>query len=103
MSVNTIKKGTLEYLVAEGICVPHAFTTCLGGVSREHLSALNLTLHRGDEAENVEENYRILTEALGVDKEKLVLTRQVHGDEIRVVTEADCRVWIMICIPSVMA
>ena len=91
MSVNTIKKGTLEYLVAEGICVPHAFTTRLGGVSREHLSALNLTLHRGDEVENVEENYRLLTEALGVDKEKLVLTRQVHGDEILVVTEADCR------------
>ena len=90
MAINTIKKGTLEYLAAEGISAPHAFTTRLGGVSRDHLSALNLTLHRGDAAENVEENYRILTAALGVDKEKLVLTRQVHSDVIRVVTDADC-------------
>lgn len=90
MAINTIKKETLEYLAAEGISAPHAFTTRLGGVSRDHLSALNLTLHRGDTVENVEENYRILTAALGVDKEKLVLTRQVHSDVIRVVTDADC-------------
>ena len=90
MAIDTIKKGTLEYLTAETISAPHAFTTRLGGVSRGHLSALNLTLHRGDEDANVEENYRILTTALGVDQEKLVLTRQVHGDVVRVVTEADC-------------
>ena len=90
MSIHTIKKGTLEYLAAEGISVPHAFTTRLGGVSRDHLFGLNLAMHKGDLDANVEENYRILTAALGVEAEKLVLTRQVHGDVIRVVTQADC-------------
>ena len=91
MSIHTIKKGTLEYLAAEGISVPHAFTTRLGGVSRDHLFGLNLAMHKGDLDTNVEENYRMLTAALGVEAEKLVLTRQVHGDVIRVVTELDCR------------
>ena len=91
MSIHTIKKGTLEYLAAEGISAPHAFTTRLGGVSRDHLFGLNLAMHKGDLDTNVEENYRILTAALGVEAEKLVLTRQVHGDVIRVVTQADCR------------
>ena len=91
MSIHTIKKGTLEYLAAEGISAPHAFTTRLGGVSRDHLFGLNLAMHKGDLDTNVEENYRMLTAALGVEAEKLVLTRQVHGDVIRVVTELDCR------------
>ena len=33
MSVITKKQGQLEYLAAEGISVPHCFTTRLGGVS----------------------------------------------------------------------
>lgn len=91
MPIHTIKKGTLEYLTAEGISAPHAFTTRLGGVSKGHLSSLNLTLHRGDTPENVEENYRILACAVGFDPRKLVLTRQVHGNIVRVVTEGDCK------------
>lgn len=90
MSVYTVKKGEMEYLVAEGIAAPHAFTTRLGGVSTGHLSSLNLTMHRGDDPACVEENYRRLGAAVGFDMQKLVLTRQVHGDEIRVVTAEDC-------------
>lgn len=90
MSVIATKVGKIEYLVAEGISVPHGFTTRLGGVSREHLASLNLTMHRGDDPANVEENYRMLTAALGIDLQKLVLTRQVHGDVIRAVTPNDC-------------
>ena len=89
MPIHTIKNGTMEYLVADGIAVPHAFTTRLGGVSREHLASLNLTMHRGDSPENVEENYRILSRTVGFELGKLVLTRQVHGDVIRTVTEKD--------------
>ncbi len=91
MAIKTIQKGKLEYLMAEGICVPHAFTTRFGGVSREHLSSLNLAMHRGDDEENVAENYRILGEALGFDPKNAVHTRQTHSDIIRRVTRADCR------------
>lgn len=90
MSVIATKLGQLEYLVAEGITVPHGFTTRLGGVSRGHLDSLNIALHRGDKEENVAKNYEILGKTLGFDTENLVLAHQIHGDTVRLVTKADC-------------
>ena len=88
--ITTQKKGTLEYLTAGGISVPHGFTTRYGGVSTGIQSSLNLAFGRGDTMENVEKNLRLLGAAVGFEPEKLVLTRQTHSDIIRVVTEADC-------------
>lgn len=90
MSVQTIKQGTLEYLTAENISVPHCFTTRFGGVSTGSQSSLNLAVGRGDSEENVEANLRILGNALHFEPEKLVMTRQIHSDIVRVVTDADC-------------
>ena len=87
--IRSIKSGTLEYLVAEGITVPHCFTTRLGGVSTGHLSSLNIGMHRGDEPENVAKNYEILANALPFNIQNLVLTRQTHSDIVRAVTKAD--------------
>ena len=80
MAINTIKNGAIEYLVAEGISVPHCFTTRLGGVSTGTLSSMNIGLNRGDAPENVAENYRILGQTIGFDPMKLVLTKQIHSD-----------------------
>ena len=90
MSIITQKQGTLEYLTAEGISVPHCFTTRYGGVSTGSQSSLNLAYGRGDSMENVEANLRILGNALDFDPEKLVLTLQTHSDIVRVVTDTDC-------------
>ena len=87
MSINTINVGNLEYLTAEGIDLPHCFTTRFGGVSEGYLSSLNLGIHRGDDPRNVEKNYEILGEALGFDIHDLVFTRQTHTDIVRVVDE----------------
>ena len=89
MSIITNKIGTLEYLTAEAISVPHSFTTRLGGVSTGSLASLNLGMHRGDDPANVAENFRRLGAALGFSAEDLVLTRQTHSDIVRVVTKAD--------------
>lgn len=89
MPIITQTQGTLEYLVAEGISVPHGFTTRLGGVSEGYLDSLNIGANRGDNMKNVEENYRILGKSIGFDVEKLVLTRQTHSDIVRVVTQKD--------------
>lgn len=89
MAIITYRVGTLEYLAAEGILVPHCFTTRLGGVSSGVLSSLNLGNHRGDTAENVAENFRLLGRAVGFAPEQLVLTRQIHSDIVRAVTDAD--------------
>lgn len=86
----TIKNGALEYLTASNLSVPHGFTTRLGGVSKGHLASLNLGMHRGDNPENVAENYRRLGEAIGFCPNSLVLANQTHSNLIRVVTEADC-------------
>lgn len=91
MPINTVKQEKLEYLVAEGISVPHCFTTRLGGVSSGTLSSLNIGLHRGDDPKNVSKNQEILANALGFDREKLVLSHQIHTDIVRVVTAEDAR------------
>ena len=85
------RSGTMEYLTAGNLAVPHAFTTRLGGVSTGQLASLNLGMHRGDEPANVQENYRRLAQAVGFCPDKLVLTWQIHSDIVRAVTAADAR------------
>lgn len=87
--ITTVKIGKLEYLSAEGISAPHCFTTRLGGVSEGHFESLNLGTRRGDDPENVLENYRILGRSIGFSPEKLVLTKQTHTDVVRQVGRAD--------------
>jgi len=91
MSVIIKKFDSLEILTAEEISAPHGFTTRLGGVSKDYLESLNLGAHRGDDPKNVLENYGILGEALGFSIPQLVLTNQVHGDTVRVVTKSDAK------------
>ena len=89
MPITAVKLGQLEYLQADGITVPHCFTTRLGGVSTGFLASMNLGVSRGETLENVGENYAVLGRALGFDPRNLVLTRQIHSDIVRVVTKAD--------------
>ena len=90
MSIIAKTFDSLEYLVAENIAVPHGFTTRVGGVSTGYLASLNLGANRGDDPENVRENYRRLAAGVGFSLDRLVLTHQTHSDIVRVVTEADC-------------
>ena len=89
MSIQTIKTGKLEYLVAEGISVPHCFTTRHGGVSTGSKSSLSLAYTKGDTMENVETNLGILGNAIGFDTGKLVMTLQIQSDIVRAVTDQD--------------
>ena len=86
----TQKQGTLEYLSAEGITAPHAFTTRFGGVSTGALESLNLAIKLHEMDENVTRNFEVLGSALGFGIQDLVLTRQTHSDIVRAVTRADC-------------
>ena len=83
--------GALEYLTADTLQgTAHCFSTRYGGVSEGILASLNLGVHRGDQPENVLENYRILGEAVGFRPEDTVFTRQVHSDAIDRVGKEDC-------------
>ena len=81
----------LMFMKAPTIPYTHCFSTRWGGVSEGHLKSLNLGENRGDSEENVRENYRRLLEALGLAEQKLCFTRQVHKNEVRVVTDEDRR------------
>ncbi len=100
MAIITQIQGTMEYLVADGITAPHCFTTRFGGVSTGTLSGLNIGLSRGDDPKNVEENFCILGDAIGFDPMKLVLTKQIHSDIVRIVDRSQ---WGLHMIPDASA
>lgn len=85
-------KNGVVYMTAPNITAKHCFTTRHGGVSSGHLSSLNLGENRGDAPENVIENYRRLGEATGIATHHMAFTRQVHGNDVRIVTEADVHI-----------
>lgn len=62
--------------------VRNAFSTRLGGVSRNEFSSMNLGFSRGDSDENVRENYRRFCRAAGFEEISLVSSAQVHGTVI---------------------
>lgn len=63
--------------------VSHGFATRLGGVSQAPFDSLNLGVKRPDQGESVRENYRRFCAALGAAPEELVMTHQVHSDDVR--------------------
>lgn len=67
--------------------VAAGFSTRHGGVSDGAYAALNLGLSTGDDREAVLENRRRLFAAVGFDADRLVVAGQVHGDDLKIVTE----------------
>lgn len=88
------EENGLVWLESETLSAPggvaHGFSTRLGGVSQGVFASLNLGHTRGDDREAVRENYRRFCQATGVGETgNLVLSHQVHRDQIRVCTLAD--------------
>ncbi len=67
----------------------HGFSTKLGGVSEGCYESMNLGQKRSDVPENVAENYCLITQAIGLEYEDLVVSNQVHETEVKLVTQAD--------------
>lgn len=82
-------KNGLIYMTSSVITARHLFTTRYGGVSTGDFASLNLGSNRGDPQENVAENYRRVAAFFGVRRDDCAVTKQVHGNEVRVVTGAD--------------
>lgn len=79
----------LTFPKLEAAGVVHGFSTRMGGVSEGEFSTMNFSFLRGDARENVLENYRRFSDALGFDYRDLVLSAQIHETKIRKITEAD--------------
>lgn len=87
---NTDYVPYLEYpMLKDTGIVRHGFSTRLGGVSEGYYASMNLSFDRGDKKEAVAENFRRIGEALGVRCEDMVLSRQTHTTNVRIVTDAD--------------
>lgn len=79
----------LVYMTSDALPARHAFTTRYGGVSGGIFESLNLGSNRGDDPEAVRENYRRVCALMGADIDGCAVTKQVHGNVVRTVTEAD--------------
>ncbi len=62
------------------------FSTRKEGISPPPFDSLNLSITSGDSEDNVRRNYQAFTSAIGVTFNKLARTRQIHQDQIGVVT-----------------
>ena len=81
----------LTYKALEKIpFINHAFSTRLGGVSTGEFTSMNLAFNRGDEYENVIQNYKIFCNAAGFDFNTLVASAQDHHTFVRKVTSDNC-------------
>lgn len=89
-----IKHGNIEYYkiseFEECGLVRHCFTTKRGGVSKGIYESMNLRLNSEDTRENVLRNFEIISREIGINPEKLVLSNQIHEDNIVNVTRSDC-------------
>ncbi|GHU88963.1 laccase domain protein [Clostridia bacterium] len=74
------ERGGVQFFTSKLITVPHGFATRVGGVSEPPFDTLNLGSSAIDGA--VTENYLRFAKAIGVPRESLVFTKQVHGDNI---------------------
>ena len=79
----------LVYMTSSVLTARHAFTTRLGGVSTGVFESLNLGSNRGDDPEAVRENYRRVCALMGAGIDDAAVTKQVHENAVRTVTEAD--------------
>ena len=89
MAFEELNEGGLIFMRSTLIPARHAFTTRYGGVSRGEFSSLNLGSNRGDDPEDVRENYRRVCALMGAGIDDCAVTKQVHGNTVRVVMEAD--------------
>lgn len=89
MAFEQKEENGLIYMTSGVIKARHAFTTRYGGVSTGDFASLNLGSLRGDPQENVEENFRRVAALMGVGANDCAVTRQVHGNVVRVATGAD--------------
>lgn len=89
--LNVINKGGVTYLTSplydDLDFINSGFSTRLGGVSEGFLSSMNFAYNEYDKPENVYKNYEIFCNATGIDINRIVTPKQVHGNKVVVVGE----------------
>lgn len=88
---HTIQSNNLTIIRSDtlGDGIRHGFSTRPGGVSPAPWDSLNLDDRRDGEEPNVQKNFTLLCDALDMDVQKVVHSKQVHLDDVRLVTAED--------------
>lgn len=88
MSLNNA--DSVPYLIYNSLSeikfINHAFSTRLGGVSEGEFTSMNMAFNRGDNPDNVTENYRRICNSAGFEFESLTASAQDHHTIVRAVT-----------------
>lgn len=86
-----IENNGLKYYKIDsfGESVRHCFTTRVGGVSENEFSSMNLRFNCNDKRENVLKNFEIICGEIGINYKDLVLSNQVHENNVVKVTAKD--------------
>ena len=80
MNIIEHNKNGLVYLTADGFeaagGVAHGFSTRLGGASKGRFATMNFSYSRKDDPADVLENFTRLADALGVERDRMVVSYQ---------------------------
>lgn len=80
----------LKFPLLESISgVEHLFTTKEGGVSKGDFATMNVSFTRGDDREDVLENYRRIAGIFDMDLTDIVVSHQTHTTNVKRVTKED--------------
>lgn len=89
------RKGAVSYLEFPSLSkipfITHGFSTREGGVSKDYLGTMNLSYSRGDDPSCVDDNFKRICDALGVDTCSLVLSDQIHETCVKRVGKRECQ------------
>ena len=90
--MRTLEKNKImmsQFSLLSGFCdISHFITTRHGGVSQGTYASMNPGIYTSDDPALVRENLKLLSEAIDLTPERIVMPHQVHKDEIRFIDSA---------------
>ena len=88
-----VERGGVPYLSFKALedtgMVINGFSTRLGGASKGRFATMNFSYSRKDEPADVLENFTRMADALGVERDRMVVSYQTHTTNVRRVTRED--------------
>ena len=90
---SNVERGGVPYLSFKALedtgMVVNGFSTRLGGASKGRFATMNFSYSRKDEPAAVLENFTRMADALGVERDRMVVSYQTHTTNVRRVTRED--------------
>lgn len=88
-----VERGGVPYLSFKALedtgMVINGFSTRLGGASKGRFATMNFSYSRKDDPADVLENFTRMADALGVERDRMVVSYQTHTTNVRRVTRED--------------